>query len=92
MESSRRQYVAARAAVVSAISQCKREYYKNQIASCDRNQERLFKVMERRSDPMLSHFLSDADLAFSFLYSRRIYKDLPVQLDLFIQCDRAGYA
>ena len=57
-------------AVVSAISQLKREYYGNQIASCDGNQGRLFKVvdnlMERQSDPLLPHSLSDADLASSF--------------------------
>ena len=69
-ESSRCQYVLTRSAVVSDIAQRKREYYKNQIASCDGNQGRLFKVMdsliERRSDPILPHFLSDVDLTSSF--------------------------
>ena len=68
--SSRRHYVSARSAAVSAIAQRKRKYCKNQIASCAGNQGKLFKVidglMERRSDPILSHSLCDADLASSF--------------------------
>ena len=59
-------YVAARSAVVSAVAHCKREYYRNQIASCDGNQGRLLRVMKRQSDPILFHSLSDIDLASSF--------------------------
>ena len=46
MESSSRPYVSAQSAVVSVIVQHKREYYKNQIASCDGSQGRLFKVID----------------------------------------------
>ena len=53
-----------------AVAQHKSEYYRNQTASCDGNQERLFKVMdnfmEGRSYLMLPNSLSDADLTSSF--------------------------
>ena len=72
IESSRHQYVSDQSAAVSSIAQRKREYFKNQISSCDGNQERLFKVMddfmERRSDLMLLHCLFDGDLEFLFLF------------------------
>ena len=65
-EISRHQYGPAR----SAVAQRKKEYYKNQISSCDGNQGSLFNMMdslmERQSDPMQPHSLSDADLASSF--------------------------
>ena len=70
MESSRCPYVSTQSVVDSAIAQRKRDYYKNQIASCYGNQGRLFKVMdslmERLSDPMLPNSLSVIDLASSF--------------------------
>ena len=86
-ESSRRQDVAAQSTVVSAIAQREREYYKNQIASCDGNQGRLFKVMdslmERESDLILPHSLSDNDLASSLsdFFSKQI-KCIRRELDL----------
>ena len=76
-ESSRRLFLSARSAVVPAIAQGKREYYKNQITSYD-GTGRLFKLMdnlmERQSDPILPHSLPDADLAslFSDFFSEKI--------------------
>ena len=62
--------MAARSAVVSAIARRKREYYKNQIELCDGDQSGLFRVMsglmERQSDPILPHSISDVGLASSF--------------------------
>ena len=83
-ESSTRQYAAARSAVFPTIAQRKRKYYMNQTASCDENKGRLFKVMddlmEGRSDPMLPHSLSDADLV-SFIFLKNITR-IRRELDL----------
>ena len=78
-ESSRRQFVAARQAVVIAVAQRKREYYRNKIASCDGDLGRLFRIMGglmKRSDSTLPYSLSSADLASSFsnFFSEKIVR------------------
>ena len=81
--------MAAQSAVVSAIVRHKREYYRNQIASCDWNQGRLFKVtdslMERQSNLMLPHSLSEADLdssIYDFFSEKIMHIRLELDLDL----------
>ena len=60
----------ARKAVVDQVSQCKVDYYKNQLELCNGDQQRTYsflnKLLGRNSVPVLPSSVPDASLALDF--------------------------
>lgn len=79
-ESARRQYMAARSAVVSAVARRKRDYYRHQVVLCGGDQAKLSKVLgslaQRRGAPSLPCSQSSLELASSFadFFSEKILR------------------